>query len=197
MASSPRILNRPTDRHRPGTEAMQKARLPVHRRSACSGVKALRNTSHARRQSRQAVLPFRSLDPFRALREPDPRRRDEKRPFPLRTKNCQHYPKQPLDRKSPIQVRIHLPPAASLQTFGSATLPRCERPKKEPSKMSGNWKFESIPLQRRVRCEPVRKGSALGWEYDYAGLRDEQRSNREAFARGETRKLMGIGVSFF
>jgi len=36
------------------------------------------------------VLPFRSLDPFRALREPDPRRRDEKRPFPLRTKNCQH-----------------------------------------------------------------------------------------------------------
>src|SRR5205823_1116322 len=30
--------------------------------------------------SRQAVLPFRSLDPFRALREPDRRRRDEERP---------------------------------------------------------------------------------------------------------------------
>ena len=84
--------------------ASQKRPLAVHRPSACSGVKALRNTSDARRQSRQAVLAFRSLDPFRALREPDCRRRDEERPFPLRTKNSQHNPKQPLDRKSPIQV---------------------------------------------------------------------------------------------
>src|SRR6202035_3930802 len=51
---------------------------------------------------------FRSLDPFRALRGPDCRRRDEKRPFPLRTKNSQHNPKQPLDRKSPIQVHCEL-----------------------------------------------------------------------------------------
>src|SRR6476646_2925372 len=54
------------------------------------------------------LLPFRSLDPFRALREPDRRRRDEKRPFPLRTKNRQRNPKQPLDRKSPIQVSCEL-----------------------------------------------------------------------------------------
>ena len=72
-------LNRPTDRHRSDTEAMPKARLAVHRRSACSGVKALRNTSHAKAASRQALLAFRSLDPFRALREPDRRRRDEER----------------------------------------------------------------------------------------------------------------------
>ena len=55
--------------------------------------------------------------------------------------------------------------------------------------------------------------SALGWEYDsgdyhtamdkaleavdYAGLRAEQKASREAFGRGETRTLMGIGVSFF
>ncbi len=55
--------------------------------------------------------------------------------------------------------------------------------------------------------------SALGWEYDsgdyhtaldkamqavdYAGLRAEQAENRAAFARGETRSLMGIGLSFF
>ena len=55
--------------------------------------------------------------------------------------------------------------------------------------------------------------SALGWEYDsgdyhtamdkaleavdYAGLRAEQKANREAFERGETRTLMGVGVSFF
>ena len=32
---------------------------------------------------------------------------------------------------------------------------------------------------------------------DYADLREVQRRNREAFARDETRKLMGIGVSFF
>src|SRR3954453_6625323 len=58
---------------------MQKAPAAVHHRSAGSGVKALRNTSDARRQSRQATLPFRSLDPFRALRELDRRRRDEER----------------------------------------------------------------------------------------------------------------------
>jgi len=55
--------------------------------------------------------------------------------------------------------------------------------------------------------------SALGWEYDsgdyptamkkameatrYAALRAEQKERRAAFARGETRELMGIGVAFF
>jgi hypothetical protein len=43
MARSPRIL-----RHLPAPKAMQKARLAVHHRSACSGVKALRNTSAAK-----------------------------------------------------------------------------------------------------------------------------------------------------
>ena len=62
------------------------------------------------------MLAFRSLDPFRALREPDRRRRDEERPFPLRTKNSQQNPnnksqincparaKSPLTGESPIQV---------------------------------------------------------------------------------------------
>src|SRR5689334_18670141 len=63
MASSPRILNRPTDRHRPETDAMQKARLAVHRRSACSGVKALRNTSDARRQAAELCYRFGPLTP--------------------------------------------------------------------------------------------------------------------------------------
>jgi carbon-monoxide dehydrogenase large subunit len=55
--------------------------------------------------------------------------------------------------------------------------------------------------------------SALGWEYDsgnyptamkkaletvgYDALRREQAEKRKAFQRGETRELMGIGVSFF
>ena len=69
-------------------EAMQKAPVAVHHRSACSGVKAcpwleqgaLRNTSVAKRQAAKLWLAFRSLDLFRALREPDHRRRDEERP---------------------------------------------------------------------------------------------------------------------
>src|SRR5262245_66095841 len=49
-------------------------------------------TSDAKAASRQAPLAFRSLDSFRALRELDRRRRDEERPFPLRTKNCERNP---------------------------------------------------------------------------------------------------------
>jgi hypothetical protein len=109
--------------------ASKKGPSPAHRPSACSGVKALRNTSAAKAASRQAPLAFRSLDPFRALREPDYRRRDEKRPFPLRTKNCQHNPKQPLDRKSPIQVRIPLRPGGEASETGKlcrANYPGCD-----------------------------------------------------------------------
>src|SRR5215472_7066059 len=60
MASSPRILNRqaPSD-----GEAEQKAPVAVHHRSACSGVKALRNPSAANRQAAKPWLAFRSLTP--------------------------------------------------------------------------------------------------------------------------------------
>ena len=60
MASSPRILKRqaPSD-----AEAMPKARLAVHPRSACSGVKALRNTSAARRQAAKLCYRFGPLTP--------------------------------------------------------------------------------------------------------------------------------------
>jgi hypothetical protein len=57
MASSPRIL-----RHRP-LRSYAKARLAVHRRSACSGVKALRNTSDARRQAAKLCYRFGPLTP--------------------------------------------------------------------------------------------------------------------------------------
>src|SRR5215471_3504356 len=101
MASSPRILNRqaPSD-----GEAVQKAPVAVHHRSACSDVKALRNPSAAKRQAAKPWLAFRSLDPFRALREPDRKRRDEKRPFRSEQKTG-NKPKRLFDRKSPIQVR--------------------------------------------------------------------------------------------
>ena len=78
-------------------------------------------------------------------------------------------------------------------------------------------KLEMDPAELRrinlIKKEQFPYTSALGWEYDsgdyhtaldkaleavdYKGLREEQRQNREAFARGETRSLMGIGVAFF
>ena len=78
-------------------------------------------------------------------------------------------------------------------------------------------KLEMDPAELRqknfIKKEQFPYISALGWEYDsgdyqtamaqalaavdYPGLRAEQRAGREAFARGETRSLMGIGVAFF
>ncbi len=64
-----------------------------------------------------------------------------------------------------------------------------------------------------IKREQFPYQSALGWEYDsgdyhtamqkaleatgYRKLREEQKDKQEAFKRGETRELMGIGVSFF
>src|SRR6516225_5471198 len=74
--------------------------------------------------------------------------------------------------------------------------------------------MDPAEVRRRnlIRKEQFPYQSALGWEYDsgdyltaldkalntvgYAALRDEQRRNREAFARGETRKLMGFRIRF-
>ena len=68
-------------------------------------------------------------------------------------------------------------------------------------------------MKNLIRREQFPYTSALGWEYDsgdyhvalqkamdtvgYAGLRAEQKAKQEAFRRGETRELMGIGVAFF
>jgi hypothetical protein len=72
-------------------------------------VEALRNTSAAKRQAAKPWLVFRSLDPLRALRKPDRRRRDEERPFRSEQKTG-NKPKRLLDRKA----------YTSLQTIGSA-----------------------------------------------------------------------------
>jgi carbon-monoxide dehydrogenase large subunit len=68
-------------------------------------------------------------------------------------------------------------------------------------------------MKNLIRREQFPYTSALGWEYDsgdydtalnkamesvgYAELRTEQKAKQEAFKRGETRELMGIGVAFF
>jgi aerobic carbon-monoxide dehydrogenase large subunit len=68
-------------------------------------------------------------------------------------------------------------------------------------------------MKNLIRPEQFPYTSALGWEYDsgdyhtalqkamdavgYKQLRAEQKAKQEAFKRGETRELMGIGVIFF
>src|SRR5581483_5445412 len=70
-----------------------------------------------------------------------------------------------------------------------------------------------LRLKNLIRREQFPYQSALGWEYDsgdyhaalqkaldsvgYKKLREEQKAKQEAFKRGETRDLMGIGVAFF
>ncbi|MES0884114.1 aerobic carbon-monoxide dehydrogenase large subunit [Roseibium sp. SCP14] len=78
-------------------------------------------------------------------------------------------------------------------------------------------KLEMDPADLRmknfVKADQFPYQSALGWEYDsgdyhtamqkamdsigYRELRAEQKAKQEAFKRGETREIMGIGVSFF
>jgi carbon-monoxide dehydrogenase large subunit len=70
-----------------------------------------------------------------------------------------------------------------------------------------------LRMKNFVRREQFPYQSALGWEYDsgdyhlamqkamdaigYRELRAEQKAKQEAFKRGETREIMGIGISFF
>ncbi|WP_029032881.1 aerobic carbon-monoxide dehydrogenase large subunit [Salinarimonas rosea] len=70
-----------------------------------------------------------------------------------------------------------------------------------------------LRMKNFIEAEQFPYNSALGWEYDsgdyhtamrkaldavgYDALRAEQREKRAAFERGETREIMGIGLSFF
>src|SRR4029077_113938 len=73
-------LGSSTDRQAPSRRrSYAKNPVAVHHPSACSGLKRC-ETPAPLGGSRQALLAFRSLDPFRVLREPDRRRRDEERP---------------------------------------------------------------------------------------------------------------------
>src|SRR5205823_8465716 len=103
----------PSDPQTPTSpEAMQKARLAVHHRSACSGVKALRNTSNARRQAAKLCYRFGPLTP--SARSANLIAGDgTKNGFPAPNKEPAKSQKRLLDRKSPIQVRILLAPPAN------------------------------------------------------------------------------------
>ena len=115
MASSPRILNKQA----PTRYRSYATPVAVHRRSACSGVKALRNTSDARRQAAKLCYRFGPLTP--SARSANLIAGDGmKNGFPAPNKELAINQKQPLDTKSPIQVRIHSPPALSHRRTGPA-----------------------------------------------------------------------------
>ena len=70
-----------------------------------------------------------------------------------------------------------------------------------------------LRIKNFIKAEQFPYHSALGWEYDsgdyhtamkkamdtigYKELRAEQAQKREAFLAGETREIMGVGISFF
>src|SRR6516225_809603 len=97
----------------------RQARLAVHHRSACSGVKALRNTSNARRQVAKLCYRFGPLTPSAPsanLIAGD----GTKNGFPAPNKEPAKNQNRLLDRKSPIQVRILLPPGERPSLIGSS-----------------------------------------------------------------------------
>src|SRR5206468_9948181 len=102
----------PSDHTRTGIvidwRLVEKAHLAVHLPSACSGVKALRNTSAAKRQAAKLCYRFGPLTP--SARSANLIAGDgTKNGFPAPNKEPAKSQKRLLDRKSPIQVRIPLP----------------------------------------------------------------------------------------
>jgi hypothetical protein len=112
MASSPRILNKQA----PTRYRSYATPVAVHRRSACSGVKALRNTSDARRQAAKLCYRFGPLTP--SARSANLIAGDGmKNGFQLRTKNCQQTRNNRLTGKAPyrfestsLQRRVYCEP---------------------------------------------------------------------------------------
>ena len=118
----------------------------------------------------------------------------------------------------------HCPSTASTPTRRRAASPIAARSAspRPPTASSGPWTSwrrssawtrPNSAMKNLIRREQFPYTSALGWEYDsgdyhtamqkamdavgYQKLRAEQKAKQEAFRRGETRELMGIGVAFF
>jgi hypothetical protein len=108
MASSPRIITQTYNGRHQTREIQRKAHLLSIVPPRAQGSRRCETQASLRRQAAKAPLAFRSLDPFRALREPDCRRRDEKRPFPLRTKNFSTTQNNRLTGKAPYKSGAHL-----------------------------------------------------------------------------------------
>ena len=112
----PSDLNRSTGTDQ--TPSMRKGRLAVHHRSACSGVKALRNTSPARRQAAKLCYRFGPLTP--SARSANLIAGDgTKNGFPAPNKEPATTQKHDLTGKAPYKCRM---PSSSDQTRVGRTL---------------------------------------------------------------------------
>ena len=85
MANTPRIITQTGAVRDPSLEEKPILLFIVPPRAQAS--RRCQTQATLKAASRQALLAFRSLDPFRALAKPDRRRRDEERASSLRTKN--------------------------------------------------------------------------------------------------------------
>ena len=95
---------------------MRKGRLAVHHRSACSGVKALRNTSPARRQAAKLCYRFGPLTPSARSANLIAGDGTKNGPSPLRTRNRQKNQNNHLTGKAPYKS------AANLESLDQAVL---------------------------------------------------------------------------
>ena len=86
MASTPRIITQTGAIREPSLEEEKPILLFIVPPRAQAS-RRCQTQATLKAASRQALLAFRSLDPFRALAKPDRRRRDEERASSLRTKN--------------------------------------------------------------------------------------------------------------
>src|ERR1700731_3861041 len=112
------------------------------------------------------MLAFRSLDPFRALREPDRRRRDEER-LSRSEQRTGNKPKRLLDRKSPIQVRCLCPPGKTQHLLPKSVF---DRPGSDRWNLASTTFPDAGPMVR-IRFPPAESHVRTSLSREFAFLR--------------------------
>ena len=124
------------------------------------------------------MLAFRSLDPFRALREPDRRRRDEERLSRSEQRTLSKTQNNHLTGKAPYQVRIPFPPAKSPVRTLEGWYPTPDARSRDSARnkngqtCGANTAAATASLASLVQClSPLRQSSPM------AELRKQHRAN--------------------
>src|ERR1700720_1000309 len=144
MASSPRIITQTGAVRRRSFEEKPIWLFIVPPRAQASRRCETQATLAA---SRQALLAFRSLDPFRALREPDRRRRDEERPSRSEQRTLSKAKNNRLTGKAPYKFEsCFLQRGVQCEPGVSATGSKCG----DNSSLEGPRGFEAVSLQHGV-----------------------------------------------
>src|SRR6202035_1986828 len=120
------------------------------------------------------MLAFRSLDPFRALREPDRRRRDEERLSRSEQRTLSKTQNNHLTGKAPykfesafLQRRVSNEPAEEVSPFGPSpsalaigSTPRCRHRWDSPRQSGSRWR--SGPGLSDSRSDKLEQRAAFG-----------------------------------